>query len=139
MHWTLNIQMHKRLGFDRKNRDLDIVELKNNLLELGVTPKYMGYYYFVEAYQIAIDNPWSLTLITKLIYPAVAKRYRTTTAAVEIELRRVRDMMWRSNPDLVSQLCHRHFSQCPSVSLMLSAFVGLALATATDDAKEDRA
>lgn len=129
--------MHKRLGFGCENKILDISELKYTLHELGVTPKYKGYHYFIEAYKIAYNDPWTLTLITKLVYPLIAKRYQTTTSAVERELRRTRDLMWKSDPDLLMRLCQFSFPKCPSVSLLLSAIVGITLATANSDGTKE--
>lgn len=130
--------MHNRLGFGCENKILDIYELKCTLHKLGVTPKYKGYHYFIEAYKIAIDDPWSLTLITKLIYPVVAKRYKTTTTSVERELRRTRDLMWLADPALLSHICQLNLSRSPSVSFLLSAIVGVSLTKENKDGVKER-
>lgn len=43
------------------------------LLQLGIAPNYKGYHQMLTALEIVEANPESLTMVTKWLYPAVAK------------------------------------------------------------------
>lgn len=53
------------------------------MLQLGFTPGYNGFFFLRDAVVIACGDPEALTLITKLIYAPLAKRYGTTPENIE--------------------------------------------------------
>ena len=57
------------------------------LLQLGITPNYKGYHQMLTALEIVEANPEALTMVTKWLYPAVAKRHQTNWKQVERNLR----------------------------------------------------
>ena len=58
----------------------------------GISRNYIGYDYFVEAILLAMEDPERLHHICKEIYIPVAEKYHTTRAAVERNLRTIRDI-----------------------------------------------
>lgn len=102
---------------------LNIEEVNYFLHQFRITPNYKGYHYFIEAYALAAEDPWRLTLITKLIYPEIAKKYKTSNEAVERDLRNIKNYMWRINKRLMCEICQTAFTKCPPVSSLLAALI----------------
>ena len=67
----------------------DISEVREIMGRLGVTPNYKGFYYTVYAVCLVADKPERLLLVTKWLYPEVARHYETTVNAVERDIRTV--------------------------------------------------
>lgn len=67
---------------------------------LGVTTKYKGLRYLCDAVAMTIDAERSgdRVMVTKDIYPVVAKKYHTTIFAVEQNIRTVSRVIWERNP-----------------------------------------
>ena len=57
------------------------------LNRIGLTANRVGYYYISEAVKLVIDDPEKLLLVSKWLYPEVAKHYGTTWKAVERDIR----------------------------------------------------
>ena len=74
------------------------------LHRLGVTENYKGYSYAAYAMALCAEQPDLLLVVTKKLYPAVAKRYGTTCGAVERDIRTVVAVAWSRNPALLAQL-----------------------------------
>lgn len=75
------------------------------LRRLGATANYKGFSYAAYAMALCAEQPELLLLVTKDLYPAVARQYRTTWKAVERNIRTVVTMIWTRNPaqlDLVA-------------------------------------
>lgn len=71
------------------------------LRRLGVTADYKGYAYTACALALCAEQPELLLLVTKNLYPQVAKRYQTTWKAVERNIRTVVGVAWQRNPELL--------------------------------------
>ena len=67
------------------------------LMRLGITPNYKGFYQMLTALEIVEADPEALTLVTKRLYPAVAKRHHVSWKQVERNLRRVTRVAWNAN------------------------------------------
>ena len=67
---------------------------------LGVTTKYKGLRYLCDAVAMTIDAERSgdRVMVTKDIYPVVAKKHHTTIFAVEQNIRTVSRVLWERNP-----------------------------------------
>ena len=61
----------------------DMAMIYDLLFQLGVTANYTGFFHASYAIYLAIQQPDRLLLVTKLLYPEVAKRYGTTWWCVE--------------------------------------------------------
>ena len=57
------------------------------LKKLGVNPAVKGWNYLNEAIQMSIDDPTVMEMITKTMYPTIAKKYGTTPTRVERAMR----------------------------------------------------
>ena len=74
------------------------------LMKLGVTPNYAGFFQTAFALELVRQDPDVLQMVTKCLYPAVARQFGTSWKAVERNIRSAALTAWRCNPELVSQL-----------------------------------
>ena len=82
--------------------DTDITEL---LHEIGVPAHIKGYLYLREAITMVYNNVEILGGITKVLYPNIAKKYKTTSSRVERAIRHSIEVAWnRGNIDAISQI-----------------------------------
>lgn len=59
----------------------------NMLHEIGIPAHIKGYHYLRDAIMMAVNDMDVLNAITKILYPTVAKKYRTTSSRVERAIR----------------------------------------------------
>ena len=71
-----------------KNRVTEIIH------EIGVPAHIKGYQYLREAIMIAVEDMEVINAITKVLYPAVAKRFGTTPSRVERAIRHAIEVAW---------------------------------------------
>jgi two-component system response regulator (stage 0 sporulation protein A) len=84
--------------------DLDI-EITEILHEIGVPAHIKGYLYLREAISMVYNNIEILGSITKILYPVVAKKFKTTSSRVERAIRHSIEVAWnRGNVDTISQI-----------------------------------
>ena len=57
------------------------------LKQIGLSGHIQGYHYLKRAIRIMINDPEEAQLITKIVYPAVAKEFKTTVTGVEKSIR----------------------------------------------------
>ena len=62
--------------------------------EIGVPAHIKGYQYLREAIIIAVDDMDVINAVTKVLYPAVAKRFETTPSRVERAIRHAIEVAW---------------------------------------------
>ena len=90
------------------------------LYQLGVTRNYKGFPQTALAVEPCAGQPDRLLQVTKLVYPDVARRYGTSWAAVERNIRTVSGVIWRSNPLLLNELAYVSLPQKPCPAQLLS-------------------
>ena len=90
------------------------------LLQLGITPNYKGYHQMHTALEIDEANPEALTMVTKWLYPAVAKRHQTNWKQVERNLRIAVRTAWGTNRDFLQKLSPLPVKKRPTVSQFIS-------------------
>jgi len=73
------------------NVETHITEL---LHEIGIPAHIKGYHYLRESILMSIDDIDVLNAITKILYPAVAKKYQTTSSRVERAIRHAIEVAW---------------------------------------------
>lgn len=95
----------------------DICDL---LYRLGVTANYTGFFYTAYAVRLCMERPERLLLVTKWIYPEVAKRYGANWRAVERNIRTVGRIIWRENRPLLEEVAHRRLEQKPHNAQLLA-------------------
>lgn len=96
------------------------VEIYDLLYNLGVTANYTGFFHTAYAVQLCTENPERLLLVTKWVYPDVAKRYGTNWKAVERNIRTVGAVIWTQNRPLLEQLARRPLEEKPYTAQLLS-------------------
>ena len=99
------------------NCQLEVYDL---LYQLGVTANYTGFFYTACAVSLCAEQPDRLLLVTKWLYPEVAKRYSTNWKAVERNIRTVSCIIWREKRPLLEELAHRHLEQKPRNAQLLA-------------------
>lgn len=90
------------------------------LYQLGVTANYTGFFHTACAVSLCVEQPDRLLLVTKWLYPEVAKQYKTNWKAVERNIRTVSCIIWREGRPLLEELAHRHLEQKPRNAQMLA-------------------
>ncbi len=101
------------------------------LYSLGVTANYTGYFHTAYAVGMCAEQPQRLLLVTKWLYPEVAKRYRTNWKAVERNIRTASNIIWQENRRLLEEPAHSHLEQKPRNAQLL-AILTYALALPQD-------
>lgn len=99
-------------------------EIQRLLRRLGATENYAGFFPTVYAIQLAICDPDRLGLVTKLIYPDVARQFGTNWRAVERNIRTVVSAIWANNPLLLCELAGYRLSGKPKNSVFLAIAAG---------------
>lgn len=75
------------------------------MLEVGVPAHLKGYHYLREAIMISGKDMETVSSVTKLLYPEIAKRYRTTEQKVERAIRNAIEVSWgRGNMETFEEL-----------------------------------
>lgn len=67
--------------------DETVKEVSIILFQLGIRSSLLGYKYLRSAVKMALEDPSSVNLITKIMYPKIAREYFTTTSRVERSIR----------------------------------------------------
>ena len=69
----------------------DVTEI---IHELGIPAHIKGYQYIREGIIMAIEDVNMMNYITKLLYPTIAKKYKTTSSSVERAIRHAIEVAW---------------------------------------------
>ncbi len=88
-----------------KDRAQIIRESTHWLLYLGCQASQIGYRYLREAICVVCEMPETITCVTKLLYPEVAKRFGTTDKQVERAIRSTIETAWeKGRPENMSEV-----------------------------------
>ncbi|MBQ5972829.1 MAG: sporulation transcription factor Spo0A [Oscillospiraceae bacterium] len=80
----------------------DITQL---LHDIGVPAHIKGYQYLREAILLSVRDPDIINSVTKILYPEVAKTYRTTPSRVERAIRHAIEVAWdRGDVDEIQKI-----------------------------------
>ncbi|MBO5082650.1 MAG: sporulation initiation factor Spo0A C-terminal domain-containing protein [Lachnospiraceae bacterium] len=75
------------------------------MLDMGIPAHLKGYHYLREAILISEQDMETVTSVTKLLYPSIAKRYHTTEQKVERAIRNAIEVSWqRGNISIFEEL-----------------------------------
>lgn len=69
------------------------------LRKLGITANYRGFHYISHAMYLISEDQERLLYVSKLLYPDIAKEYKTDWRAVEHSIRTVINILWKDNSD----------------------------------------
>ena len=73
--------------------------------EIGVPAHIKGYQYIRDSILLSLQDSNMLNYITKYLYPAIAKKYKTTSSCVERAIRHAIGVAWeRGNQNMIQQL-----------------------------------
>jgi len=98
---TYNLKNSAPVG-NEVSLDHEITEI---LHEIGVPAHIKGYMYLRESITMVYNNVDILGGITKILYPTVAKKFKTTSSRVERAIRHSIEVAWnRGNVDAISQI-----------------------------------
>ena len=86
----------------RNSFNLEIV-VTDMIHRIGVPAHIKGYHYLREAIMLCVDDKEMLESVTKLLYPAVAKKFATTPSRVERAIRHAIEIAWdRGDVDVLN-------------------------------------
>ncbi len=106
--------------------DEGISEIYELLYRLGLTGNYTGFFYLSYAIWLAEREPDRLLLVTKWLYPDIAKRYSTGRKAVERGIRYSILLIWTANAPLLQSIIGLPLCEKPraaSFIAMLSRYI----------------
>ncbi|HLR80063.1 MAG TPA: sporulation transcription factor Spo0A [Bacillota bacterium] len=99
-----SFSLTKRGKKREKKRDLE-ASITNIIHEIGVPAHIKGYMYLREAITMVYNDIELLGSITKVLYPDIAKKFKTTSSRVERAIRHAIEVAWsRGNVDSISAL-----------------------------------
>ena len=90
------------------------------LYQLGISANYTGFFQTACAVVLCRAEPERLLLVTKTVYPEVARLYKTSGSAVERNIRTVCGIAWKNHRRLLEQLARRPFPRKPSNTQFLA-------------------
>lgn len=73
--------------------------IRNILRQMGVGKNYTGYDYAIYGMMLVLEDRERLTYITKLLYPEIAAKYRTSWKCVERDIRTVVKIAWEDGDE----------------------------------------
>ena len=73
--------------------------ITNIMLEMGIPAHLKGYHYLRDAILLSGRDVEVVTSVTKLLYPTVARRYKTTGQKVERAIRNAIEGSWSRGSD----------------------------------------
>ena len=81
--------------YTREYTEYDMKQDVTNIIhELGIPAHIKGYQYIREGIIMAIQDVNMMNYITKLLYPTIAKKYKTTSSSVERAIRHAIEVAW---------------------------------------------
>ena len=98
-------------GWERTARNAEAADSDNSIMlqvteimhQLGVPAHIKGYQYLREAIMMTVRNSGLMSSVTKVLYPSVARKYKTTPSRVERAIRHAIEVAWdRGNVDVLS-------------------------------------
>ncbi len=85
-----------------QQEDLSVV-ITDILHQIGVPAHIKGYQYVREAIRLTVENPEMLNSVTKILYPTVAKNFKSTSSRVERAIRHGIEVAWdRGDVDVLN-------------------------------------
>lgn len=80
-------------------------DVTNIIHEIGVPAHIKGYQYLRDAIMMSVNDNEMLNSITKMLYPSIAKRHKTTPSRVERAIRHAIEVAWsRGKMDTIDEL-----------------------------------
>ena len=84
------------------NIESDVTDI---IRDIGIPANIKGYQYIREGIIMAVNDVNMLNYITKLLYPTIAKKYKTTSSSVERAIRHAIEVAWsRGQIDVINDI-----------------------------------
>ncbi|MBR6778945.1 MAG: hypothetical protein IKM43_02190 [Clostridia bacterium] len=64
------------------------------LQDLGITKKYMGFYYLAEILNLLINEDLKIRSFSRQVYPMLASKYNKNSCTIERDIRNVISRFW---------------------------------------------
>lgn len=80
-------------GVSKVSQSLE-AQITNVIHDVGVPAHIKGYQYLREAITLAVNDIEVINSVTKLLYPTLAKKYKTTPSRVERAIRHAIEVAW---------------------------------------------
>ena len=104
--------VQKEINFTKKDQksviDYDFnmkQDITRIIRDLGIPAHIKGYQYIREGIMMAIEDINMMNYITKLLYPSIAKKYKTTSSSVERAIRHAIEVAWsRGKVELLEEM-----------------------------------
>lgn len=106
-----------------KTKLVIVREITHLLSSMGVQNSYIGVKQTAYAVDMALQNPECMTLVTKRLYPEVAKRDHTTPARVERNIRTIVQILWEDNPAALNAVAGYELKRKPTTSQFIAILV----------------
>ncbi len=94
--------------YENKNKKLSTsleAEVTDIIHEIGVPAHIKGYQYLRDAIIMSVNDSETLGAITKVLYPTIAKQYKTTSSRVERAIRHAIEVAWsRGRMETIEEL-----------------------------------
>ena len=85
-----------------QNLEDDVTQL---LHEIGIPAHIKGYQYLRDAITISVEEKEMLVSVTKVLYPAIAKKHGTTASRVERAIRHAIEVAWsRGQLEMIDEI-----------------------------------
>ena len=100
----------KQIGSLAETSTEDVVynleaDVTNIIHEIGVPAHIKGYQYLRDAIIMSVNDSDVLNSITKILYPSIASKYKTTSSRVERAIRHAIEVAWsRGKMDTINEL-----------------------------------
>ena len=86
---------HQIRGYTKNKQSINLEIIVTDIIhQIGVPAHIKGYHYLREAIIQSVNDKEMLESVTKLLYPAVAKKFATTPSRVERAIRHAIEIAW---------------------------------------------
>jgi two-component system response regulator (stage 0 sporulation protein A) len=90
-----SVRLKETNGYGAVYSEYDMKQDVTSIIhELGIPAHIKGYQYIREGIIMAIEDVNMMNYITKLLYPTIAKKYKTTSSSVERAIRHAIEVAW---------------------------------------------
>lgn len=97
----------------------DDVQARKLLRELGIAPHYKGYQFILLSLEYISKDESSLTALNKEIYIPVSEKLCSSSATVEVGIRRSSERAWKCNAGLLKRISPQQLTRRPAVRQFL--------------------
>lgn len=91
---------------NNKKPEINLEKIVTKTLgEIGIPAHIIGYQYLRDAIVISVQDREMLTSVTKILYPSIAKKHKTTPSRVERAIRHAIEVAWnRGNIETLNKI-----------------------------------